>query len=267
MQGRQGVELSGSISGLELPASESRYDSSANIPGAALQDVIEGRRQISAAVNILGDTPAEVRKNKRKWLLNHPKTEPGKLWFFTSDGMPRYLYAVKSESAGSTSLDKDPAIRRLYESFEWGWNSDQAHFRGYRETKKLKPGSGGEFFRTFYNPSTVEEVFPTLYLPGSAGGRWRIKLGFEQPHFVTPVIAANEEIRLDFDPSKATFVKRNLDTGEITNLWPTMMGERPRFSLERETKNTFSVTLQGGNAAQFRTDPRLVFTPLFTSWN
>lgn len=268
-QGKDGVELSPGLTGLERGTSEYRYDTAANIPGANLVSSIDGRREISGAINILGSTPAEVRKNKRKWFDNHPGREPGRLWFFTSDSMPRYLYAVKTESAGLTTLENDPANRKLYDKFDWGWVSDDAFFRGYRETKRLKAGSQGRYSRTFYNTSTASEVFPTLFLPGGGGSgvSWRVPRGYEQEDFVTPRVLSHEEIRIDFDPTNPTFVKRDLITGDVTNLWPSMVGNRPKFSLEPKTMNTFTAHVHSGAPDTSNSEPRLVFTPLYISWN
>lgn len=266
-QGKNGVELAPGVTGLERGTSEYRYDTSANIPGAKLISTIDGRREVSGSINILGSTAAEVRKNKNNWFANHPDREPGRLWFFTSDSMPRYLYAVKSEGAGLTTLEKDPSNRNLYEKFEWGWVSDDAFFKGYRETKILKDKGRGEYSRTFFNTSTVPEVFPTLFLPGGVGASWRISMGYGQPDFITPAISSSEEIRIDFDPTNPTFVKRHRVTGDVTNLWPLMVGKRPRFSLEAQTMNTFTAHLHSGSADTSQSEPRLVFTPLYTSWN
>lgn len=265
LQGREGVELAPGVDGLILPTTEYRYDSSANIPGANYQDNIDGRRIVGASVNILGGSPDEVRSNAKKWLRNHPDDEPGKLWFFSDRSEPRYLYARKAAEAGIATVEKDPSIRKIYEGLEWGWDSDSPYFMGYRSTRSLKQ-SGTSFSRRFYNPSTVREVFPTIYLPGGSNVSWRVTRGYQRGDFVTPRVAANEEIRLDFDPSESTFLKRNIDTGAITNLWPTMTGNRPRLSFEPETWNNFSVQLASGSASDFRTEPRLVFTPLFESW-
>lgn len=264
-QGKNGVELAPGIDGLIMPTTEYRYDSSANLPGSKYQDNINGRRVINASVNILGSTPREVRENKEKWIRNHPEDEPGKLWFFSSGSEPRYLYALKSQEAGIATVDRDPANRNLYDKMEWGWDSDDAYFRGYRESKELKQ-DGTSFSRTFFNPSTVREVFPTLYLPGGSNVSWTVTRGYQRGEFTTPRIAANEEIRIDFDPAQSTFLKRNIDTGELTNLWPTMTGNRPRLSFEPETWNTFTAKLTSGSASSFRTEPRIVLTPLYLSW-
>ncbi|MDD2326186.1 MAG: hypothetical protein PHW63_09345 [Alphaproteobacteria bacterium] len=263
LQGREGVELAPGVGGLERGISDYRFDTSANVPGANRVDEIDGRREIPAAVNILGKTPREVRANKRKWQANHPSGEPGKLWFFSSDGPPRYLRAMKAQEAGAGTIEKEPANRNLYEKLEWGWTSDDAYFRGYHESKTLKPLEAGFYGRTFFNTSTVRAIYPVLYLPG---GRWKISRGYRNGFFTTTDIAMNEEIRIDYDPTNSTYIKRNLDTGVITNMWPTMVGERPKLSLEAETKNAYSVELVSGDPAQFRSIPRLEFTPMFTSW-
>lgn len=264
LQGREGVELAMDWGGLERPSSEYRYDTSVNIPGARLTSVIDGRREVTGGINILGDTPAEVRANKNKWMLNHPDKEPGRLWFFSSNSMPRYLLAVKSETAGLSSLPKDPAIRKLYEGFEWGWTSDDAYFRGYRETKTLRKTGTNTYSRTFFNTSTVEHVYPVLFLPGGPGVQYKVTKGYKRGTFTTPTIAANEEVRINFDPKEATYLKRNIDTGQITNLWPTLAGDRPRLSLEANTKNTFEVEVVSGTPEK---EPRLIYVPLYKSWN
>lgn len=266
LQGREGVELAPGVGGLILPTTEYRYDSSANIPGARYQGNIDGRRQINASVNILGGSPSEVRRNAAKWLRNHPDDEPGKLWVIHSDREPRYLYARKLDTAGVSEVEKDTALRKIYEGLEWGWDSDDPYYRGFQSVRELKQTGSHNFSRTFYNPSTVEEVFPTLYLPGGNQVSWRVTRGYGRGTFTTPKLAANEEARLDFRPRNATFIKRNMDTGEITNLWPSMRGDRPRLSFEPETKNTFSITLASGTSTEFQTQPRIVFTPLFKSW-
>lgn len=264
LQGREGVELAPGVSGLTAPVTEYRYDTSANIPGSNYQDNIDGRRIIQASVNILGKNPKEVQDNFAKWNRNHPEDEPGKLWIFHDDHEPRYLYARRSAESGVATLEKDPANRNLYEKLEWGWDADDAYFRGFRSVYDLNLYEG-KYQRTFYNPSTAREVFPEIYLPGGSDVSWRVPRGYMRGEFITPKIGINEEVRISYDPSKNTFVKRNIYSGELTNLWPTMTGNRPKLSFEPETKNTFSLSLASG-ALPPRAVPRLAFVPMFKAW-
>lgn len=57
--------------------------------------------------------------------------------------------------------------------------------------------------------------------------------------------------------------------GNYTNLWPLMLGRRPKISLEPETLNKFTVTLMewtNNNDQRLDSDPRIVYTPEFMSW-
>lgn len=259
----KGVELARSLTGMERDLIEHRYDTGANNPRSRYVSSVSGRREIQASVNILGDTPAELRANKRRWYRNHPEGNPGRLWVFTSDGAPRYLSVIASESAAQGSLNQDPAMLRKYADLDWGWTSDFPYFLGYRETKELEPKGGGVWAKTFFNISTVPQIYPVLYLPGA--GTWEVSLGYQQGTFDV-VVGTGEEVRLEYNPIEPTLIKRNIATGAKTNMWPTMVGKRPKYSLEAETKNTFSVRLKSGNPASHPRPPRLVFTPQFISW-
>lgn len=263
----KGVDLARSITGLERETSEYRYNQSANQAGASYQGSIPDKRELGCSVNIVADSPAEARRRKRAWMDAHPDDNPGKLWVFTSDGSPRYLPVYKSSTAGQSTIDIDPAVRPYgYRDWEWGWVSTDAYFRGYRVTKPLKHRGGKVFSTTFYNDSTVPQVYPMLYLPGP--GSWTFSLGWNRPTFTTPTIPAGSEARISFDPLDPSFLIRDKATGKTTNLWPTMRGERPRFSLEAQTKNTIQVMLTG-DPSKFDEEsklPRLVFTPKYHSW-
>lgn len=262
-----GVELARDLTGLERENVEYQYDQGANRSGARYQGQVADKREISGAVNILGNSPSELRANKRRWMDAHPDGNPGKLWFFSSDSSPRYLNVLKSPTAGAGSLDIDPSLTNIYRDLEWGWVSDGAYFRGYKVTKPIRSRGARMFSTTFYNDSTVPQVYPTLYLPGP--GRWEFSLGWNKVNFLTPLIKANEEARISFDPLEKSFLLRNKDTGLTTNLWPSMVGQRPEFSLEAKTKNTVILSLAEGDESDFASDvkaPKLVFTPQYHSW-
>lgn len=266
-QSDQGIELARDLTGLERESTDYQYDQGANRPGAKYQGQTAEKREIAGAVNILGDSPAELRRNKRRWMDAHPDGNPGKLWFFSSDSAPRYLNVLKSSMAGVGSLETDPSLTNIYRDLEWGWVSDGAYFKGYRYKKAFRHRGAKTFSATFYNDSTVPQVYPILYLPGP--GKWRFSLGWNSVNFVTPTIGANEEARISFNPLDKSFLLRNKITGKTTNLWPSMVGQRPEFSLEAQTKNTMVIELAEGNPADFSTEltaPQLVFTPEYHSW-
>lgn len=261
----QGVDLARSITGLERETVEYRYNQSANQAGASYQGSIPDKREIGCSVNIVGDSPAEARRNKRRWMAAHPDDNPGKLWVFTSDGPPRYLPVLKSPTAGQSTIDIDPGEYPFgYRDWEWGWVSTDAYFRGYQSTRELKHRGGNVFSTTFYNDSTVPQVYPMLFLPGP--GSWTVSLGWNQATFTTPTIPRGSTARLSFDPLDPSFILRNDTTKVKTNLWPTLEGNRPKFSLEAETKNTISILLTGRASDFTDNPPRLVYTPRYHSW-
>lgn len=265
----KGVDLARSITGLEREQTTYRYNQSADQNGASYQGSVADKRELECSVNIVADSPSEARFNKRRWMDAHPDDNPGKLWVITSDGPPRYLTVYKSQVAGQSSIDIDPSeFPYGYRDFEWGWVSTDAYFRGYRQTHRLKHRGGNVFSATFYNDSTVPNVYPMIYFPGE--GSWTVSLGYQRPTFTTPIIPEGYEARLSFHPLDTSFIIRNKRTGVTSNLWPSMEGERPRFSLEANTRNTMSVLLSDGNASDFSSElgdyPRVVFTPLYHSW-
>ena len=253
-----GVELAPGVSGLEAEVVEYRFDTSANVPGSVYVSEVAGRRTIQAPINILGKTARELRDNKRRWFRNHRNGEKGRLWAFTSEGEPRYLPVIRGEGAGLSTLDKDPGLRVLYEGFDWGWDSDSPYFMGYEASHNLI-ANGNVYEKTFYNPSTAPRVYPVLTLPG--GCRWRIPLGGGET-FVTMEIPTGEEARLDLQPRKPTFLKKNAE-GKVENIWHSLLGNRPKLYLEPETRNHFSIEAVDGTPDKA---PNLTFTPLFTSW-
>lgn len=262
-----GVELAPGLNGLDRGPEEYRIETGANTPGGDLVAVSTGRREISGQINIMGKTPAEFRENYQRWWRNHPEKEKGRLWFYTRNGEPRYLSVVKSESAGVGAQERDPNVRSLAAQMPWGWVSDHPYFYGYRCRQDLKYiyRTTGHYKAVFYNPSTVPEVYPDLYLPG--GGAFTFSLGYNQPDYRTPMIPRGAELKISFDPRKRTCVQKNAD-GSYTNLWHTMLGRRPRLSFEPETKNTFPLIWfeSAGDGKGLDFDPYIVFTPEFTSW-
>lgn len=263
---QDGVELARGLSGLDRSTDEYRIDTGANTPGGDLVAVSTGRREVSGQINILGSSPAELRKHYRKWWRNHPEKEKGRLWFYTREGEPRYLSVVKTEGAGLFTNEQDPALLNRVTSMPWGWVSDYPYFYGFRTSHDLRHTGDGHFNAVFYNPSTVPEIYPDLYLPG--GGKFQLSLGYGQPYFQTRPIPRGSTAKISFDPRKRTYVEKDA-RGNYTNLWPLMLGRRPKISLEPETRNKFTVTLMewtNGNDQRLDGDPRIVYTPEFMSW-
>lgn len=253
-----GVELSPGVTGLDRAAVEYRFDTSSSVPGAVFVSEVAGGREVKAAVNILGDTPAETREFYRRWQRNNSVTSPGRLWIFTSDGEPRYLPVRPSESAGQGTHEKDFSLLTKIEEMEWGWVSDESDFLGYKSRLPMKR-RGNEFVAKFYNPSTSERVYPSLFLPG--GAEYDIDLGFGQGRYTTPFIPLGEEARVNLNPKNPTFLKKKAN-GEIVNLWPSMAGRRPKLYLEPETVNEWTIPFVGEPEGV----PQIEYTPRFQSW-
>lgn len=253
-----GVELAPGVAGLESPPKEYRYNTSADVPGSSFVSAVAGGREISASINILADTPRELRDNKRRWFRNHPESEMGRLWAMTKEGEPRFIPVLKSETAGTNSLEKDPNIRKLYEGFEWGWVSDQAYWQGYKVTAEFVP-NGTQWTADFYNPSTAPRVYFTLFLPG--GCKWKFNLG-DGSTFTTITIETGHIARLDYNPKNRTFLKKAPD-GSIENMWYSLFGHRPDMFMEPETSNSLTIEAIDGTPDS---PPKIEFTPLFESW-
>lgn len=243
-QAKQGVELARGLGGILRPLLEYRYDTSANQPGSTFVDFLGSKREIPSAINVFGDTPRQFRENWRRWLLNNPADREGKLWFKTSDGVDRYAFVRPSENAGLSSVDIDPNITRKLEGLEWGWKSDYPYFFGEIIRKEYASGEV-----EVDNPSDVEEVHPKIYLPGPG----QYKVG----DVTTPYLSAKEVVRLNFDPQRQTYVKRNMDTGEVQNLWYTLRGKRPELTLS-PGRNNHAIQVLSGNGK-----PYIEFTPMF----
>lgn len=259
-----GVELAGSVAGLDRPTEEYRYDEDANTPGSVLTSVVAGRRELLATINILGRDAKELRRNKRRWERNHPTKIPGRLWVLTSDGSPRYLEAYKAEVAGTASVDKDPYLRYLYEDWDWGWTADSPYFYGYEEVRTMPHVGGGLYEQSFYNESTAPAVYPKVVVYGP--GLFEIDGGYTRGPLILPQLAAGEVLRVNYDPREKTVLKRRTDgSGPVINMWNALGGQRPHMSLEPETHNTMTVRNlhPGSTPAQ---EPEFSFTPQFSAW-
>lgn len=255
-----GVDMNLDMGGLERETTAYKWDTPAEAPSSSFVGLSHNRREITGSVNIYGNTAAELRENKNRWFRAHPDKQFGKLWAFSSNAEPRYLDVIKSETAGLGNLTKDPGIRCLYEKFEWGWVSENSMWKGYESEVDLAPIGGNTYQATFYNPSTFYNVYPVVYLPGP--GRWTIDKGTGRGTYTTPELQAGEVVRIDYNPLKQTLQKRSA-TGVVENIWATVLGERPQFVLEPEAMNTYKAT-NNMNPSQ---RAKIVFTPLFRSWN
>jgi gp46 len=258
-----GVELAPGMDGLELPVTEYRYDADANTPGSQFVSAVATRRNIKASINIFGEDVSDLYRNKDRWYANHQHGSPGRLWFLTRGREPRYLSAMAAEGAGQGTIEKDWGLHNTIKGMEWGWTSDAAYFFGYREEKVFKPVGGKRYRVTFFNASTAPRVYPELYLPGP--GQWEFSLGYEQPNLRTPGLAEGEVAKLDYNPKNPTFLKRQKN-GTIVNLWPSMVGQRPRFCLEPQTMNTLEIRHVTDETRSGDGLPRLKYSPEFTSW-
>lgn len=245
-QAKEGVELARGVSGILRPVKDYRYDTSANQPGSTFVSAIGSRRTIQTAINVFGDTPKEFRANWRRWILNNPTETEAKLWFETSDAPKRYAYVRPDASAGMSSLDIDPNIYGKIEGLEWGWESDYPYLFG--ETEVVPYNSNG--VASGYNPSDVASVYPKIYLHGPGS--------FKVGGITTPTLTADETVRINFDPMRRTYVKRNNTTGQVVNLWYTLAGKRPELKLPMYSNFSHKITLPSTTAKA-----ELEFTPLF----
>lgn len=245
-QAREGVELARGISGILRPAMEYRYDTSADQPGSTFVDYVTGRRTIQCSVNVFGDTPSDLRRNWRRWLKNNPPHVEGKLWFRTSDAPKRYAFVRPGPNAGSSTLDYDPMLLAKMENIEWGWESDFSCLFGEIVRKNYSSTGTVEVV----NPSDIDGVYPKVYLVGP--GRFQVN------GITTPTITADETIRLNFDPMRQTYVKRNMKTGAVTNLWYTLAGKRPEMSVPQGAFTHSIKALSGSPTASY-----IEFTPLY----
>lgn len=259
-KGDLGVELAPSASGLERPTKVYRYDSVANGSQARFRDAVAEKRKLTIPINILAETSRELRENKNRWFRNHSEDNPGKLWFRTPEGIPRYMLARKSVDAALGSMDKDPHIRNLYEGFEWGWESDGAYFYGEDREVVFKKHLAMTYKAEVENPSTAPEVFPKLYLYGP--GVYRFSLGWMQGNFDTVDIPSGSVVQIDFHPQRATYKMMDAK-GKVSNMWPYAFGKRPKFSLEAESTTSMEVICLRGTPSR---PPLLTFTPEFESW-
>lgn len=263
-KGNLGVEIAGAVSGLERETVEYRYDEDVNTPGSMFTGSVAARRDIMATINILGTDPKDLRRNKRRWDRNHHNKQPGQLWFLTSDGSPRYLKAIKSDTAGTASLDKDPHLRSVYEGWDWGWTSNSPYFSGYEEVRTMPSISDRLYERHFYNESTAPTVYPKVVVYGP--GEFEVDGGFSYGPLRLPAIGAGEVLRVNYSPTDRTVLKRRVDgTGDVVNMWSALNGQRPHMSLEPETHNTMTVKNVSPNQTPDQ-EPELSFIPLFSSW-
>lgn len=247
-QAAEGVELARGVSGLLRAPRDYRYDTSANQPGSTFVDAVANRRIFNTSINVFGDTPAEWRAAWRKWAKNNKPRMEGKLWFKTSDAPARYAFVRPLPEAGQSSIDIDPNILSKLEGLEWGWESDYAYLFG--ETQKVEYDANGT--ANFYNPSDVDEVYPKIYLPGPGS--------YTVSGVKTPNLTEDEVARINFDPERKTYVKRNMVTGEVVNLWYTLIGKRPEWALRPEANNSHSITppTPGTKSGAY-----IEFTPLY----
>lgn len=218
-QAQEGVELARGLSGILRQNVEYRYDTSANQPGSTFIDYVGNRRIFQGSINVFGDSPGEFRSVWRRWIKSHPYDREGKLWFYTSDAPDRYAFVRPSAEAGMSSLDIDPNIFSKFTDLEWGWESDYPYLFGNIQRVDFDEQGVAEFM----NESDVRDVYPKIYLPGP--GRYIMN------GITTPTLSADEVIRFNFDPMRETYVKRNVKTGAVTNLWYTLVGKRPKMVL------------------------------------
>lgn len=245
-QGAEGVELARGLSGLFRVPRDYRYDTTANQPGSTFVDSVANRRRFEGAINILGENPTEFHKAARGWLEAHPDHIEGKLWVSGPSVSARYAYVRSTTDAGISSMDIDPNLTGSLTDFTWGWESDFPYFFGPEET--VNYSTSGSI--SVVNPSTAGWVYPRVYLEGPGVYAFN--------GVTTPNLTADETIRINFDPERPTYVKRNNKTGHITNLWYTLVGKRPRLQFRPGEKIEHKITKPSESSKAY-----MKFIPLY----
>lgn len=277
-KGRQGVELARGIVGLDRPPTELVWLQEAHQHGADLVGNNVDVRTIKGAVNILGNTPREMRDAYARWQRGNHFDRLGRLFFINSYSGVRYSDVLLGE-APNASIDKDPALRRALTDYPWTWVAPNPYYKGYEETFVFEVGtpdtmgisSGTVRVRNLGDADT----YPIIELPGP--GHWSIPAGLRHPNargeeglgeldrsqtISLPPIEAGQKIVLNTDPRIET-IDRVHSTGVETNLWAQMNGQRPRLKVLGDRAEDWEFSVKGGAPG---TKAKVIVTPLYSTF-
>ncbi|WGH20825.1 minor tail protein [Gordonia phage Commandaria] len=280
-RGKQGVELSNGLVGLDRPPTELVWLQEARQNGADLVGSNVDVRTIKGAVNILGKTPREVRAAYDDWQRNNFFERYSRLFFINSYSGVRFLDVLLGESPNG-SLDKDPALLKRIIDYPWTWVSPNPYYKGYTETFKAKTVGGGESvaYVKVRNLGNAPRVYPRIYLPGP--GVWHIPRGTRRPNWrgeenlgplveedtiPLPALKTGEGIWLNPDPRVETITRVDTNDPENPlrqkNLWAQMSGQRPKLWLNPRSEEKWKFRVTGGVGGQ---EVKMVVQPLYTTF-
>ena len=275
-QGKQGVELSNGLVGLDRPPTELVWLQEAHQNGADLVGSNIDVRTIAGAVNILGKTPRDTRRAYDDWQRNNFFNRYSRLFFINSYSGVRFSDVLLGESPNG-SLEKDPALLRRIVDYPWKWVSPNPYFKGYSETFKGKVRVNGESRVTVKvrNLGNAERTYPRIYLPGP--GTWSIPRGTRLPNWRgepglgplvdddmidLPQINYGEGIWLNPDPRVETITHVTKEGKEV-NLWAKMSGQRPRLWLNPRSQEDWQFRVKNGME---NTEVKMIVQPLYTTF-
>lgn len=274
-QGKQGVELSNGLVGLDRPPTELVWLQEAHQNGADLVGSNIDVRTIAGAVNILGRTPRDTRRAYDDWQRNNFFNRYSRLFFINSYSGVRFSDVLLGESPNG-SLEKDPALLRRIVDYPWKWVSPNPYFKGYSETFKGKVRVNGESRVTVKvrNLGNAERTYPRIYLPGP--GTWSIPRGTRLPNWRgepglgplvddmidLPQINYGEGIWLNPDPRVETITHVTKEGKEV-NLWAKMSGQRPRLWLNPRSQEDWQFRVKNGME---NTEVKMIVQPLYTTF-
>ena len=276
-QGKQGVEFSRGIVGLDRPPTELVWLQEARQNGADLVGANVDVRQIKFAVNILGNTPRDMRARYSDWNRANRTDQLGRLMFLNSYSGVRFCDVLLGESP-SGSIDQDPALLRRMADYPFTWVAPNPYFKGYTETFEWEVGHR-DSLGISEGPLRVRNLgdsytYPKIKLPGP--GTWSIPQGTRLPDawgregqgplddtmITLPELNEGETAWLDTDPRVETITMVRED-GRETNLWAKMSGQRPRIKLLGDRAEDWWFSVKGGEVGA---KAKMIVQPLYSTF-
>lgn len=277
-QGKQGVEWSPGVVGLDRPPTELVWLQEARQNGADLVGANIDVRSFKFAVNILGESPRDFRAKYAAWTRANQNDRYGRLYFINSYSGVRYSDVLLGESP-TGSIDKDPALLRRLAGYPMTWVAPNPFYKGYSETFKYTV-TESDNLGISEGPMKVRNLgdsytYPQIYLPGP--GIWSIPQGTRKPNargeaglgelddtmITLPELKAGQSAWLNTDPRVETITMIDAD-GEETNLWAKMSGQRPRIKLLADRSEDWWFSVKGGTPGA---QAKMVVQPLYTTFS
>lgn len=276
-QGKQGVEWSRGVVGLDRPPSELVWLQEARQNGADLVGTNTDVRTIKFAVNILGKSARDFRDKYSSWNRANEFDRYGRLMFINSYSGVRFSDVLLGE-APNGSMDTDPALLKRLVDYPMSWVAPNPYFKGYTETFEFVVGEPDNLGIS-EGPMKVRNLgdsytYPKIFLPGP--GTWSIPQGTRLPSergvegygplddtmITLPTLKAGQSAWLDTDPRVETITMIDED-GEETNLWAKMSGQRPRIKLLDDRTEDWWFQVKGGTPG---TKAKMVVQPLYSTF-